>query len=116
MGNHKSRVRLGTHVDGDCGPGRWVMRWNYSFCVPILVVVSMLLLPGMLLADVTGSILGVVHDPSHAVVKGARITVTNTQTNLSQETVSAEDGSYRFLALPAGTYKLNATLAGFQQF
>ncbi|HME08172.1 MAG TPA: carboxypeptidase regulatory-like domain-containing protein, partial [Bryobacteraceae bacterium] len=32
------------------------------------------------------------------------------------ETVSAEDGSYRFLALPAGTYKLNATLAGFQQF
>jgi len=92
------------------------MRRNYSLCVPILVIVSMFLLPSMLLADVTGSILGVVHDPSHAVVKGARITVTNTQTNLSQETVSADDGSYRFLALPAGTYKLNATLAGFQQF
>ncbi len=76
----------------------------------------MLLLPGMLLADVTGSILGTVHDPSHAVIKGAQVTVTNTQTNLSQQTVTAEDGSYRFLALPVGTYKLNATVAGFQQF
>jgi len=44
------------------------MRRNYGFCVPIVVVVSVLLLPGMLLADVTGSILGVVRDPSQAVV------------------------------------------------
>ncbi len=76
----------------------------------------MLLLPGMLLADVTGSILGVVRDPSQAVVKGVHIRVTNTQTNLSLDTVSADDGSYRFLALPVGTYTINATLAGFQQF
>src|SRR5580658_5061532 len=116
MGNHKSRIRLGGRVDGDCRPGRWVMRRNYSFCVPILVVVLILLLPGMLLADVTGSILGTVHDPSHAVIKGARIRITNTETNLSQETVTGDDGSYRFLALAVGTYKLNATMAGFQQF
>jgi hypothetical protein len=89
---------------------------NASRFVPIFVVVSMLLLPGMLLADVTGSILGVVHDPSQAVVKGVHIRVTNTQTNLSLDTVSADDGSYRFLALPVGTYTINATLAGFQQF
>ncbi len=89
---------------------------NASRFVPIFVVVSMLLLPGMLLADVTGSILGVVHDPSQAVIKGVHIRVTNTQTNLSLDTVSADDGSYRFLALPVGTYTLNATLAGFQQY
>ena len=57
----------------------------------------MLLLPSMLLADVTGSINGVVRDPSQAAVKGVRIKVTNTQTNLSLETVTADDGSYRFL-------------------
>ncbi|MGE5053533.1 MAG: carboxypeptidase regulatory-like domain-containing protein, partial [Acidobacteriota bacterium] len=67
-------------------------------------------------ADVTGSILGVVRDPSQAVVKGVRVTVTNTQTNLSQESVTGDDGSYHFLALPAGTYRLNATASGFQQF
>ncbi|HTT23251.1 MAG TPA: carboxypeptidase-like regulatory domain-containing protein [Candidatus Sulfotelmatobacter sp.] len=76
----------------------------------------MLLLPGMLLADVTGSILGVVRDPSQAVIKGAQITITNTQTNLSQSTVSADDGSYHFLALPVGTYKLSASMTGFQQY
>jgi hypothetical protein len=92
------------------------MRRNYGFCIPILVVVSVLLLPGMLLADVTGSILGVVRDPSQAVVKGAQVTVTNTQTNLSQQTVTADDGSYRFLALPVGSYKVSVTTPGFQQF
>lgn len=76
----------------------------------------MLLLPSVLLADVTGSILGVVRDPSQAVVKGVRITVTNTQTNQSLQTVSADDGSYHFLSLAAGTYRLNATIQGFQQF
>jgi hypothetical protein len=91
------------------------MRNGHRF-VPIFVVLSMLLLPGMLLADVTGSILGVVRDPSQAVVKGVHIRITNTQTNLSQETVSADDGSYRFLALPVGNYTLNATLTGFQHF
>jgi hypothetical protein len=92
------------------------MKTGHSFFVPTFVIVSMLLLPTMLLADVTGSILGVVRDQSQAVIRGAQITITNTQTNLSQHTVSAEDGSYRFLALPVGTYTLNATSPGFQQF
>jgi len=92
------------------------MRRNYGFCVPILTVVSVLLLPSMLLADVTGSILGVVRDSSQAVVKGAHVTVTNTETNLSQQTVTADDGTYRFLALPVGSYKVNVTTPGFQQF
>ncbi len=67
-------------------------------------------------ADVTGSILGVVRDPSQSVVSGARVTVTNAETNFSQETTSSVDGSYRFQALPAGTYKLSAAAPGFQQF
>jgi hypothetical protein len=101
-----------TATRGDC-----VMRRVQSFFVPVFVVVSLLLLlPSMLLADVTGSILGVVRDPSSAVVKGAHVRVTNTETNFSQQTVTADDGSYRFLALPVGHYTVNVTTAGFQQF
>src|SRR5437588_10229804 len=92
------------------------MATGRRFFAPIFVIVTLLFAPSLLLADVTGSSLGVVRDPSQAVIKGARITITNTQTNLSQQTVSADDGSYRFLALPVGTYRLNATVAGFQQF
>ena len=57
-----------------------------------------------------------VHDRSQAVVAGAHVTVMNAQTNFSQETPSAADGSYRFLALPAGNYRMTVTSAGFSQF
>src|ERR1700732_4416085 len=70
----------------------------------------------ILRADVTGSVLGVVHDSSGAVVAGAKIVATNVQTNFKQETVSGTDGAFRILALPAGTYKLTVTAAGFRTF
>src|SRR5437899_11959174 len=92
------------------------MRNGHRFFASIFVIATLLLAPSVLLADVTGSILGAVRDPSQAAIKGARVTVTNTQTNLSQQTVSAEDASYNFLALPVGTYKLNVTSPGFEQF
>jgi carboxypeptidase family protein len=67
-------------------------------------------------ADVTGSLAGVVHDRAQAVVVGARVTIINVQTNLSQEVTSAADGSFHFLALPAGNYKVTATAAGFRSY
>jgi len=82
----------------------------------LLVVLAIISGPTALRADVTGSILGVVRDRTQAVVAGARIVATNVQTNFKQETVSAADGSYRILALPAGNYKVTATAPGFQQY
>src|SRR6202045_4156431 len=82
----------------------------------LLLVLAIIFGPTALRADVTGSILGVVHDRSQAVVAGARIVATNVQTNFKQETVSGADGSYRILALPAGTYKVTVTAPGFQTF
>ena len=86
----------------------------------IFLVVSIVLTAlagvGVLRADVTGSILGVVHDRSQAVISGARIVVTNVQTNLKQDATSGADGSYHLLALPAGNYQLSVTAAGFRTF
>ena len=87
-----------------------------NFGSTLLVFTCFLLATPGLWADVTGSILGVVHDPTQAVVAGARIVATNVETNLSRETMSAADGSYRILALPPGTYTVTATAAGFQQY
>jgi hypothetical protein len=80
------------------------------------IVLILLFISSVVRADVTGSIQGVVRDRTQGAIAGVHITVTNTQTNFKQETISAADGSYRILALPAGTYKLNATASGFQQF
>lgn len=92
------------------------MRNGHRLFIPLFILVSILLLPGNLLADVTGSILGVVRDRSQAAVTGARVTVTNVQTNLSQEVISGADGSFHFLALPAGSYRLSAKASGFKPY
>jgi len=67
-------------------------------------------------ADVTGSILGTATDSTSAVVHGVEVVATNLETNLSQTARTDSVGQYRFLALPVGKYKVEASLAGFQKF
>jgi hypothetical protein len=66
--------------------------------------------------DVTGSILGVVRDPSAAVIADVEVTATNLDTNLARSARTDANGEYRILALPVGRYRLDASLAGFQKF
>jgi hypothetical protein len=82
----------------------------------LVLILIALLSASVLRADVTGSIQGVVRDLTQAAIGGAKVTVVNAQTNFRQETTSAADGSYRFLALPAGTYQLTATSTGFREY
>src|SRR5215467_4702659 len=81
-----------------------------------LIVLTVLIYADVLYADVTGSILGVVHDRSQGMVAGAQLVVRNPQTNFTQETISGSDGSYRILSLPVGTYELNVRAPGFRPF
>src|SRR4051812_8428268 len=80
----------------------------------IIAVIVALCLQATLLADVTGSILGVVTDSTSAVVQGAKIIVTNQDTNQVTEATTNGLGQYRLLALPTGRYNVQASLAGFQ--
>src|SRR5437868_12181102 len=80
----------------------------------LLVCLCMLTLP--LRADVTGTILGNVRDPSGAALVGVKVAATNVETNLSQQTVTSVAGEYRFQSLPAGMYRVEAELSGFQKF
>src|SRR5216684_2358513 len=81
-------------------------------------IVSMLLIFGLtaVRADVTGSITGVVRDRGQAVVRGAKVQITNVQTNVSQEATTGADGTYHFLALSPGNYKISATASGFRTY
>ncbi len=65
--------------------------------------------------DATGKITGSVTDSSHAAVSGAKVTVTNTATNVGHETTSDRSGSYQVLQLPIGKYRITAESPGFDK-
>ncbi len=64
--------------------------------------------------DATGKITGVVTDQSGSAVPGAKVTVTNTSTNISKGTDTDQSGNYQVLQLPIGNYSVSAQAAGFQ--
>jgi hypothetical protein len=57
---------------------------------------------------------GYVRDSSGGVIQHARVTVRNTSTNVSSETLTNTDGYFRFPLLQVGTYKLTAEAEGFK--
>src|SRR3954447_20568041 len=62
----------------------------------------------------SGTIEGTVKDESNAVLPGVAITVTSPALQVGQLVqVSDAAGQYRFIDLPAGTYRLKAELRGF---
>ena len=65
-------------------------------------------------AQSTGSIRGTVTDPSGAAIAKAAVTVTDTNTGISRDTVSNESGIFVFPDLPIGAYKLKISAPGFQ--
>src|SRR5438128_1973731 len=67
-------------------------------------------------ADVGGTILGTVTDPSGATVPGARVTLRNADTGLVRNTTTDSTGSYEFLAVPVGEhYVVDVDASGFQK-
>jgi hypothetical protein len=61
----------------------------------------------------TGSIAGEVTDSSGAVVPGATVIATNTDTGTKSSTSASSSGRYNFLSLPAGSYSLSGAQNGF---
>ena len=82
----------------------------------ILFVLSALLLGTAAWASITGSISGLVTDPAGAVIAGARVTATNSQTGVRTETVTDSKGFYSFPTLPIGTYDVEVHATGFKAF
>ena len=64
----------------------------------------------------TGDILGTVRDSSGAVVADAKITVRNLETNISHETTTTPEGSFRVPLLPSGSYELTVEKQGFARY
>ena len=59
---------------------------------------------------------GTVTDEKGAVLPNATVTVRNTQTNISHERQTGEDGQYRFESLPVGPYEVTVQATGFSKY
>lgn len=74
---------------------------------------ALLLLSSAMAQTVTGSITGLVTDPSGAVVVGASVTAENVATSVKTSAKTNASGVYTIRFLPIGTYTVTIEAAGF---
>ncbi len=83
--------------------------------------VSLLSLPlvftgGLFAQGDRGTITGTVTDPAGAVIATAAIEVRNSETGVVSQTASTATGNYTIAQVPAGTYEMTVTAAGFKKY
>ncbi len=91
--------------------GRAVQRPVHRLHSAFLVVLLLLVTPCVLRA---GQVRGKVVGPGDEPLPGVMLTLSNDLTGFSQQTQSAEDGSYAFYNVPENPYHLRAAMTGFQ--
>jgi hypothetical protein len=89
------------------------MKTLYTTVLVLLYCLTVALTPAVGAQLPTGTILGVVSDPSGAVVPGANVTIRNVDTGSTRKVKTENDGSYRVSALPAGNYEVQVAHEGF---
>jgi Carboxypeptidase regulatory-like domain len=102
--------------EGHSGPS--VTAVNRFLRFVSLVGVSLCTFLGTLVAwaAITGSISGVVTDPSGAVVPGVTVVATSVSTNVQSRAVTDAKGFYRFPTLNVDTYNVAANQQGFRDY
>ena len=82
----------------------------------VTCLLALLLAPCQLSAQIDrASISGTMTDPSGALVSGATVTVTNSETGQAVTVTTGSDGSYSASLLHIGTYSVEATAARFSK-
>jgi hypothetical protein len=60
-----------------------------------------------------GDLSGEVRDASGAIVAGAKVSLLNSATGATRDTVTSEAGTYAFPSLQPGSYTMKVEKAGF---
>jgi len=81
--------------------------------VLLLVVCVGSALPAWTQSTDTGTVVGMVRDSTGAVVVGAKVTLTDASTSISQTATSNDTGRYIFVNVKPGIYKISISKVGF---
>src|SRR5215472_11288978 len=82
----------------------------------IVLTAAILLVGSATYAGVTASISGTVKDTSGAVIGGAKVTATNTETGIVSTQSTNSDGFYSFQSILLGHYDIEVQQTGFKAF
>jgi hypothetical protein len=91
---------------------------HLSFCGIVILGIVLLLTAGLAKAQLgnSGSIEGVVKDPSGGVVAGATVEISYAVSGFRRETTTGADGDFKFTNVPFNTYHTVVTAAGFAPY
>jgi hypothetical protein len=93
-------------------------RWkNYLlrsvFCC---MAFALLVVAGRAQTAGTGSIQGIIADPTGAVIQNATVTATNNATQVKHTATTGPNGAYSFPNLDIGTYTMDVAVQGFEHY
>src|SRR5882724_3469452 len=94
------------------------MRHHPRFAVCLFALVALLFaFSGVAMSqEITGSIIGTVKDANGAAVKGATVTITNSDTKLAARTVTTnDDGEFSAPLLPVAFYDITVEAPNFKK-
>src|SRR5262245_11212383 len=86
---------------------------RFSYILSLLLVLVAIAVPAIA-QTATGSIRGIVSDPSKAIISGARVTATNKATGATRNAETNSAGEFQLSALPPGEYEIKITMQGFK--
>jgi hypothetical protein len=115
-GNAMNRQRFVASLNGHQERTNAVSRWRGRGLTLWMALVVVLVACGIAFAGVTASISGTVKDSTGAVLVGASVTATNTETGVAQTVYSNGEGAYTLPALQPGKYDVEVKQKGFRTF
>src|SRR5213594_5120736 len=91
-------------------------RLSISVAFVLGLVLSLTAGPAKAQSGNSGSIEGVVKDPSGGVVAGATVEISYAVSGFKRETATGSDGSFKFTNVPFNSYHLAVTAGGFENY
>jgi len=93
-------------------PGARERKYFARSSVGLFAVVFLLHAPAF--ATIFGSVRGVVHDPQHRPIQGARLTLKAQNSDWTHSQESNDNGEFLFDSVPIGDYTVTVSSKGFQ--
>jgi outer membrane receptor protein involved in Fe transport len=90
---------------------------KFLICLVIIsgfVACAAAFLPSPALAEIFGTVRGIVHDPQHRPIPDAEVDLKAQRSDWVQHQKTNDNGEFEFSAVPVGEYTVSVTIANFQ--